>query len=119
MDDMILKRLANDIRKIDGIKGVVIATPDGVTVASAVDGDPEEIGAITVLMKVTTDEIVSSLELGNVIEAFIEGPDYKMMSFGWKEYIVGLVMDKKVSPVLLKKEIAPVLEETSILEQIK
>lgn len=119
MDDMILKRLANDIRKIGGVKGVVIATSDGVAVAAAVDGDPEEVSAITVLMKVTTDEIASSLELGNVVEAFIEGPDYKMMSFGWKDYVVGLVLDKKISPMLLKKEITPVLEETSILEQIK
>ncbi len=119
MEDIILKRLVSDIKKIEGVRGVVIATPDGVTIASNTEEDPDELGALAVILKVTAEEITKLLNLGNPREAIIEGNDYKMMALPWKEFIVGILMDKRASIYLVKKEIVSIFEEGAVLEEIR
>jgi len=119
MEDIILKRLVSDIRRVGGVRGAVIATPDGVTIASNVDEDPDEIGALAVILKITADEMTKLLNLGNPLEAVIEGEDYKLMALPWKEFIVGILMDKKASIYLVKKEVMTIFEEGAMLEEIR
>ena len=108
MADIILKRLVNDITKIDGVEGAVIVAKDGVVIASNVKNAESE-GAISVFAGATAEEIATSLNLGDVSQIVIEGTGYRMMIVKYKEYYIGIMMDEHTSPLIIKQEVDAVL----------
>jgi predicted regulator of Ras-like GTPase activity (Roadblock/LC7/MglB family) len=110
MVDILLKRLVNDMSKIDGVRGAVIVAKDGVMLASSMENAEGE-GAISVFAGATAEEIATSLALGEMNQVIIEGTGYRMMVIKHKSYYVGIIMDESTSPLIIKKEVDAVLEE--------
>ena len=109
MEEILLKRLVKDLLGIKGVMDAVISSADGVPLAAS-NGGAEDMGSLAILLGATSEEMVSHLNLGSLSEAYIEGPDYKFLSINWGGYVVGVLLAKKVSTALLRKEITPLLE---------
>lgn len=109
MADIVLKRLVNDMSRIEGIEGVVVVAKDGVVLASTLK-DSEGEGAISVFAGATAEEIASSLDLGDVKQVIIEGSDYRMMILKHQEYFIGVMMDEHTSPLLIRQEVDSLLQ---------
>ena len=108
MADIILKRLVNDISKIDGVAGAVIVAQDGVVLASSIENAENE-GAISVFAGATANEIATSLNLGEVTQVIIEGTGYRMMIVKHENYFIGIMMDENTSPLMIKQEVDAIL----------
>jgi len=109
MEEILLKRLVKDLRGIKGVEGAIVSSADGVPLAASNSG-AEEMGSLAVLLGATSEEMVSLLNLGSLSEACIEGPDYRFLTINWGGYVIGVLLAKKVSTALLRKEITPLLE---------
>lgn len=109
MEEILLKRLAKDFLRIKGVVNAVISSADGVPLAASNAGT-EDMGSLAILLMATSEEMVSHLNLGSLLEAYIEGPDYKFLTINWGEYVIGILLAKRVSTTILRKEITPLLE---------
>ncbi|MBI4344959.1 MAG: roadblock/LC7 domain-containing protein [Euryarchaeota archaeon] len=109
MEEILLKRLVKDLLGIKGVMDAVISSSDGVPLAAS-NGGAEDMGSLAILLEATSKEMVSHLSLGSLSEAYIEGPDYKFLTINWGGYVIGVLLAKKVSTALLRKEITPLLE---------
>ncbi|MFQ6088884.1 MAG: roadblock/LC7 domain-containing protein [Candidatus Methanofastidiosia archaeon] len=109
MADIILKRLVNDLSKIDGVEGAVVVAKDGIVIASSIENAETE-GAISVFAGATAEEIASSLRLGEVSQVIIEGTDYRMMVLKHENYFLSIMMDEHTSPLVIRQEVDLVLE---------
>jgi predicted regulator of Ras-like GTPase activity (Roadblock/LC7/MglB family) len=109
MADIVLKRLVNDMSRIEGVEGAVVVARDGVVLASTLK-DSEGEGAISVFAGATAEEIASSLDLGDVKQVIIEGSDYRMMIIKHETYFIGIIMDEHTSPLMIRQEIDSILQ---------
>ncbi|MGC1122482.1 MAG: roadblock/LC7 domain-containing protein [Candidatus Methanofastidiosia archaeon] len=109
MADIVLKRLINDMSRIEGVNGAVVVARDGVVLASTLK-DPESEGAISVFAGATAEEIASSLDLGDVKQVVIEGSDYRMMIIKHQDYFIGIMMDEHTSPLIIRQEVESLLQ---------
>ena len=104
-----MKRLVNDMSRIEGVEGAVVVARDGVVLASTLK-DSEGEGAISVFAGATAEEIASSLDLGDVKQVIIEGSDYRMMIIKHETYFIGIIMDEHTSPLMIRQEIDSILQ---------
>lgn len=109
MADIVLKRLVNDMSRIEGVEGAVVVARDGVVLASTLK-DAEGEGAIAVFAGATAEEIANSLDLGDVGQVIIEGSDYRMMIIKHQDYFIGIMMDEHTSPLMIRQEIDSILQ---------
>ena len=104
-----MKRLVNDMSRIEGVEGAVVVARDGVVLASTLK-DAEGEGAIAVFAGATAEEIAASLDLGDVNQVIIEGSDYRMMILKHEAYFIGIMMDEHTSPLMIRQEIESILQ---------
>lgn len=117
VEEILLKRLVKDLLGVKGVEGAVISSADGVPLATS-NGGSEDMGSLAVLLGATSEEMVSHLSLGSLTEAYIEGPDYKFLTINRGGYVIGILLAKKVSTALLRKEITPLLEGILIDKEV-
>ncbi len=114
--DLLLKRFVKDFRKISGVEGCVITSPDGAILASDVSGNinEEELGAITVFSAGIGSQLDSELKLGKLEKIVVEGTDYKIISIQSGPVFIGLSTASNVSVDMISgeaKDLASKLQE--------
>lgn len=118
MEDLIINRIVKDVSELEGVRGILISTPDGVPIVKKVEKEnAEEIGTICVTLKVTGEELLKSMKLGEFNEAVLECEKYKLLVLPYKDFVIGIIVDKKASLYLIKRGLSPILEESKLIEE--
>jgi CheY-like chemotaxis protein len=97
-----IQELAQALRQIDSVVGVVITARDGVVLADALNGgDPEKEGAVAVFVGNAADQVAESLALGPFNWGTVTMGKDIMLVMEQPDYHVGLLLDERASPALV------------------
>jgi CheY-like chemotaxis protein/predicted regulator of Ras-like GTPase activity (Roadblock/LC7/MglB family) len=99
--DMI-KELANALKQIDSVTGVVITARDGIVLADELEtGDPQAQGAVAVFVGNAAGIVGESLALGSFDWGTVSVGQETMLVIEQPDYHVGLLLGDRASPAMV------------------
>lgn len=111
--DEMTQQLAQALRKIDGVAGVVITARDGIVLAHDLDSNPEKEGAVAVFVGNAASLAGDSMALGSFKWGTVIIGKETMLVMAQSDYYVGLLLSERASPALVAPSAENVLAEAS------
>lgn len=96
-----IQHLANELRKLEGVEGVVVVARDGAVLAHNLEGDVEKEGAVAVFVGNAANQVGEALALGPFERGVIAIGKDRMLVLEQPDYYIGLLLGERASPVLI------------------
>jgi predicted regulator of Ras-like GTPase activity (Roadblock/LC7/MglB family) len=101
--------LAQDLKKIAGVEGAVIASRDGVVLGSDTESDAEREGAVAVFLGNAAGQVGQALDLTPFDWGVVTMGKDRVLILERPDIFVGLLLAQKSSPALTSAEAAKLL----------
>ncbi len=103
-----MKRIVEDLIRVDGVIGSLIVGRDGLVVASTLleDEDAEVLGAMAAAMFGTIDKATGRIGVGGLINAIISASDGTVQLMGAEDLILVVITEKQVNAGAVKLEMS-------------
>lgn len=90
------------LKKIEGVRGVVLASSDGIVLnTDLADGDGDREAAVAVFIGGAARQLSESLELGEFQHGVVLAGDYRVLVMQTTDRYCGLVLNERGSPALV------------------
>jgi DNA-binding response OmpR family regulator/predicted regulator of Ras-like GTPase activity (Roadblock/LC7/MglB family) len=105
-----IQELAEVLKQIDSVVGVVITARDGIVLADALEeGDPQKEGAVAVFVGNAASQIAEPLALGSFNWGTVAMGKDVMLVMERPDYHVGLLLNERASPAMVAANAESVL----------
>jgi len=102
--------LANDLRQLPNVNGVVIISGDGAVLAESLEKNPEKEGAVAVFLGNAAGQVGEALVLGKFDWGVATIGQERMLIVERPGFFIGLLLTEKASPTILTSNIEEILE---------
>jgi len=101
----------SQLKQIDGVNGVVLATSDGIVLGADIPGsDGEGEAAVAVFLGAASSQLADVLQLSTFSHGVVSLKQKRLLVMQKTDYYVGLVLGENVSPAIVASAAAQVLK---------
>jgi len=112
--DEMTQDLAEALKMIEGVIGVVVTARDGVVLSHVLEGDPELEGAVAAFVGNAASQAGESLSLGIFNWGTVTLGKETMLVMEQSDYYLGLMLGERASPAMIAPNVEQVLAETGV-----
>lgn len=109
MTDIVLKRIAADLAKIDGVSEVVITSKDGVVMVENAASEPDTFGALCTFAGNIGEQVCVDMNLGALSSVVLSGAGSRVLTLPHQDCFIGAGISTRTSVAIVGKEIQAIL----------
>lgn len=109
-DPRLNSTLINQLQALEGVTGAVIASSDGIVLASSVpEGDGESEAAVAVFVGSAAQQIAGALKVGDFTQGIVTFKNRRVLVMAQPDRYVGLWLAENASPAIMSHAVAQLL----------